>query len=795
MRRPLGCLTFSALAAAILVTLVVIGVSIATGNAIFSPGALSAVSSGAAAGGVASHAELAGRCDACHAPIWSGERMGDRCLACHTTVRQEIDTNGGFHGRLFASSANCRDCHTDHRGATASLTLADPRTFPHEKTGYALGAHPLRGGGGSFACLDCHPGSPKTFTSPTCVACHEALAPAFMVVHQGTFGTACLNCHDGVESLGKKFDHAVYALAGAHAQASCASCHPGATTLAALRAAPTGCIGCHAAKDVHAGQLGTSCGDCHAPTGWTGASIDHDRTQLPLVGKHVGVACESCHVDRHWSGIGTTCASCHAKDDVHGGGIPGDCAACHAATGWKDVTFDHASTGFALDGAHVGPTCLACHPGNRYIGTPTTCVGCHTSPTTHIGVFGTFCASCHTTTTWKGAVFSHDKSRFPLTGAHQGVACTVCHAGNRFIDTPIACIACHAAKDVHKGAYGTDCASCHSTSSWAGATVNHDLFAFKLTGAHVGVSCTLCHVGGVYKGTPTTCSACHNTPHSSAVSTSCASCHTTSSWAGAAINHSLTAFPLTGAHTSVSCAVCHVNNVYRGTSTTCSACHSTPHSSAVSTSCATCHSTSTWDGATINHNLTAFPLSGAHTTVSCAACHVGGVYRGTPTTCSACHNTPHSSAVSTSCAPCHTTSTWAGATINHNLTAFPLTGAHTGVSCAACHVNGVYRGTPTACSACHSSPSSHPSSFGTTCSACHTTTTWSGGTYTGTHTFPMSHGGANGVCATCHPSVFSATAYTCAACHSNSSMTSRHSGISGFTLTTCAVCHPRGGGN
>ena len=40
MRRPLGCLTFSALVAAILVVLAILGAAAATGNAIFSPGRL-----------------------------------------------------------------------------------------------------------------------------------------------------------------------------------------------------------------------------------------------------------------------------------------------------------------------------------------------------------------------------------------------------------------------------------------------------------------------------------------------------------------------------------------------------------------------------------------------------------------------------------------------------------------------------------------------------------------------------------------------------------------------------------
>jgi hypothetical protein len=56
----------------------------------------------------------------------------------------------------------------------------------------------------------------------------------------------------------------------------------------------------------------------------------------------------------------------------------------------------------------------------------------------------------------------------------------------------------------------------------------------------------------------------------------------------------------------------------------------------------------------------------------------------------------------------------------------------------------------------------------------------------------MDHRGAGGVCSTCHPSTLAS--YSCSQCHSDSSMTAKHSGVSGFSLTTCASCHPTGRG-
>jgi hypothetical protein len=527
MRRPLGCMTFSAL-----ITVVVVGIGVAvaavvTGNGIFSPGALSAVARGVPIEGVRSHAELEARCDACHASPLTGVRMADRCLACHTGVRQEFSTGGGLHGR-YASADDCRTCHTDHGGATATLTLADPGDFPHERTGYSLRAHPLTADGGQLGCVDCHPDTPTSFRPPECLACHEARDPAYMGEHVETFGTACLNCHDGIDSYGTDFDHATYPLTGGHAGAPCRACHHVATTLGALRAAATECVACHAADDIHDGRLGATCGTCHTPATWADASIDHDRTRFPLVGEHVGVLCGSCHINRQWTGIGLTCRSCHAEDDPHVGQFGGDCVRCHAATGWEDVTFDHATTRFALKGGHATPACAACHPGGRFVGTPTSCIGCHAGDDRHRGAFGKDCAACHRTTTWKDSTFDHARTSFPLTGAHRRVTCQRCHAGGKFEGTRTACSACHARPASHGTVLRGGCGSCHSTRAWKPASFNGP-HPFPMSHGGAG-SCAACHPSTL---TSYSCTKCHSrsvmTEHHKEVPgfsmTTCATCH------------------------------------------------------------------------------------------------------------------------------------------------------------------------------------------------------------------------------------------------------------------------------
>jgi hypothetical protein len=533
MARPLGCLTGSALIAAGLATAVILAISVATGNGIYSPGELSAAR-GTVRGGVASHAELGSRCEACHAAAWSGERMADRCLFCHTEVRDEISTRAGLHGRVAAGE--CRDCHTDHHGPNASLTVIDLATFPHDQLGFSLRAHLISTASVRTTCEDCHPGSLTAFAVSSCATCHQRLDAPYMTEHEADFGSGCLGCHDGLETYGKAFGHTSFPLTGGHAGRTCQACHRGATTLVTLKSAPTICVDCHQADDIHAGRLGASCVDCHTPASWAGATLDHDRTRFPLTGKHVGQACTACHVGDQWTGIGLTCQACHENVDPHHGQFAADCVTCHATTGWADVTFDHATTGFALTGGHAAPACAACHPNGRFAGTPTTCVGCHRADDAHGGSFGTNCGACHRATTWSDATFDHSKSAFPLTGAHASVSCQGCHVGGVFKGTPTACVSCHARPTSHTTGFNNLCGSCHSTKAWTPASFNAP-HSFPMNHGGAGGVCSRCHPTSYAAWT---CTKCHsNTSMASQhagvsgyTATGCLNCHPTGSGGG-----------------------------------------------------------------------------------------------------------------------------------------------------------------------------------------------------------------------------------------------------------------------
>jgi hypothetical protein len=526
MRRPLGCLTVTAVITALAATVLVMALALITGNAIFSPGALNAVA-GEPLGGARSHGDLEARCDACHPAPWEASRMADRCLSCHTRVATEISSGAGLHG-LLSSGGECRPCHTDHHGATGSLTVANPSGFPHDRTGYFLTAHPIRGQGGTFNCSDCHSVSLATFSDATCNDCHQQLAPGKMTLHVATFGERCLACHDGIDTYGATFAHLTWPLVGQHAEASCGGCHSGARDLVVLRDTTSACVSCHGSEDIHAGRLGTSCEECHSAATWSDATIDHDRTTFPLTGRHIGIACELCHVDHDWTGLGTTCVACHAGDDAHQGRFGTDCGACHQTSDWTDVTFDHAATGFPLAGGHAGVSCQACHPGGAFAGTPTTCFGCHAGDDAHGGSLGTNCGSCHRPTQWSDVTFDHSKTKFPLTGAHASASCAACHPGGVFKALPITCVSCHTRPSTHTSQF-TSCGACHTTRAWLPATfaATHS-FPMKHGGA--GGVCTKCHPS---TWAAWTCVRCHSNAAMASVhsgvsgytSTGCVQCH------------------------------------------------------------------------------------------------------------------------------------------------------------------------------------------------------------------------------------------------------------------------------
>lgn len=779
MSKRLGFLTGSGLISAIITLAIIGGLVFAQGEQLFSPGPLSDVS-GSPLGGVSSHAEIGGKCSLCHASPLEVSGMSENCIKCHVNVALQQQDPTSLHGALFKNNTglSCRTCHPEHNGPTAPITDLERINFPHDAFGFSLRAHQ-----GSFlqaatSCIECHGNDFSKVDPVVCGTCHlvgeegSTKVASFTQTHLTSFGFECLACHDGLDSYGSSFDHdqVQFRLTGKHVGLDCAQCHVNQRSIKEMQATTQNCIDCHQKDDSHKGSLGTSCSICHTSVGWTPVEFDHNQANFKLLGKHVSLDCKSCHLDNNYVTAPVECSGCHTKDDPHQGRFGPDCASCHNVDGWKPASFDHNKALFILDGKHVGVACEECHTSGVYKGTPSNCNSCHSKVDKHKGSLGISCANCHSTSGWIPASYDHTLSSFKLTGSHLNVQCVNCHQSGIYKGTPTTCYACHVSKDKHKGIFGTDCSTCHSTSAWLPATFNHTLSSFKLTGAHLTVQCANCHQSGIYKGTPTTCYACHvsNDKHNGVFGTSCSSCHSTSAWLPAMFDHSVSSFKLSGRHLNISCANCHTNGIYKGTPTTCYACHasSDKHSGGFGTNCANCHTASGWLPATFDHSLYSFKLTGKHSGVSCAGCHINGVYKGTPNSCYSCHSSKdaHGGAYGTNCGSCHTPSGWDTASFDHSMASFKLTGAHLNVQCTKCHTNGVYKGTPSTCSSCHSEPSFHAGFFGSNCSQCHTTSNWKAGysnhpTYNGIQ--PVNHKKAT--CQDCHP--VNLGSFTCLKCH------------------------------
>lgn len=413
------------------------------------------------------------------------------------------------------------------------------------------------------------------------------------VVPHEKFPADCSLCHDGKGWTAIRadfvFDHAKetgVALEGAHAQAECLRCHNDRGPVAMFAA--RGCSGCH--EDPHRTQMGPDCKTCHDERTWRPGELiaTHARTRFPLVGAHAVAACWQCHPGAqtgNFARVDTSCEACHQQDLA------------------RATNPDHAAQGWTND-----------------------------------------CQRCHIPIQWGGASFTH--SVFPLTGAHTGALCADCHGmPPTYNGTPNQCVDCHLA-DYNSASspnhvtfnFSTDCAQCHSTSTWQGAQFNH-----------VGITsgCVTCHQAE-YNATTSPNHATYN------ISTSCEQCHGTSTWEGAQFNH---------VGITNGCVSCHLPD-YQGSSNPDHTLYGFPQT------CEQCHSTSNW-------TVTNFAHTGI--TNGCSNCHMPD-YQATV-------DPNHTAAgFSTTCEQCHTsTSNWLQDNWPHP--DFPIhSGKHNGFACADCHL-------------------------------------------------------------------------------------------------------------
>jgi hypothetical protein len=670
------------------------------------------------------HQNIEGDCDACHMPFKG--LPNEKCLSCHTELKK-------FHAAVAAQK--CTACHGEHKGPEADTTKPAARaSFDHALTGFTLvGKH------AKVSCTGCHT-KPIQQVGQTCAGCHKD-------PHSGTLGTACASCHKseawrpplhllGEHKLSMEGGHAKLDCAACHkqgsnltAQVACAACHErahGGTKAACdvchsvtgwkpakfdhsvctctlpkkhqtvgclgchqdfnFTSAPTLCSGCHEKERKHE-PLG-ECSLCHSAVSWKKNELDHNkRSKFKLTNEHLKVACENCHpaqgASMKFRGVPTQCEGCHQQQGDKAHGNFGPCAKCHGTDGFGKTTFDHASTGFPLEGRHAKVACQDCHAEKTkgYPNAPAkkaelgllkgalawspnsdvtplffsavthskdaACSYCHKDPHGGSTASAGECASCHTFTAWKPATFTvqrHASTPFPLTGKHATTACTLCHTDSKFNDAPSQCAQCHV--DRHAGKLGPDCQKCHTTTAFKPAVgFDHTLTGFPLLGGHAKVACAGCHEGrrgqAMEKAErPGACLTCHEPQHGD-LGSNCESCHDVekgpfATARGMRFPHEKTGFALERRHLTVSCGACHLPKA-PPPMPACGSCHADVHNGQLGRDCDDCHLADRWRVVRFDHDRTGWPLRGKHFMTPCVRCHAGQRWVGVTDECWDCH--------------------------------------------------------------------------------------------------------------------------------------------------------------
>jgi len=190
------------------------------------------------------HAEPSLKCNACHKDLRNFRNTPLDCYACH----KKNDKHEGQEG------PKCEQCHND-------------KSWKVTRFDHGLSRFPLTGRHITAPCTSCHE-TPRYKDAPRdCFSCHKKEDK-----HKQRFGMRCETCHNTRAWSLWDFDHynrTKYRIDGAHRTVACESCHKQEAPKG-KDAAPLGsnCIACHRTEDVHDGQFGMRCEQCHSTDNW-----------------------------------------------------------------------------------------------------------------------------------------------------------------------------------------------------------------------------------------------------------------------------------------------------------------------------------------------------------------------------------------------------------------------------------------------------------------------------------------------------------------------------------------------
>lgn len=258
------------------------------------------------------------------------------CVDCH---QADYDSSPAPGHDAFPTT--CENCHSTEEWAPALSTPDHP--------------WPLEGAHAQATCLGCHVGDPPVYggTPTVCVGCHQADYDNSGFPGHTAFPATCEGCHTNDKWVPALFEHA-WPLEGAHAQASCSTCHVGDPPV--HQGTPTLCVGCH--------------------------QTDYDNSQFPGH-SDFPTTCEGCHTTAAWSPAtgGTHPESAFRIQSGPHSKYRNDCASCHDATLGSPVGGENANCVGCHDGDHTRSKMDAKHNevGGYPSGSapPNFCLDCH----------------------------------------------------------------------------------------------------------------------------------------------------------------------------------------------------------------------------------------------------------------------------------------------------------------------------------------------------------------------------------------------------------------------------------
>jgi hypothetical protein len=190
------------------------------------------------------HAKATVKCVSCHKDLISFRKTPLECYSCH----RKDDKHDGQSG------ASCQSCHSD-------------QSWKIERFNHALSRFPLTGRHVPATCKSCHLTARFKDAERDCFSCHKKEDK-----HKQKLGVRCESCHNTRSWTLWDFNHdkrTKYPLDGAHVKLVCDSCHVQEAPKG-KDAAPVGtnCLSCHRKEDVHDGQFGARCEQCHTTENW-----------------------------------------------------------------------------------------------------------------------------------------------------------------------------------------------------------------------------------------------------------------------------------------------------------------------------------------------------------------------------------------------------------------------------------------------------------------------------------------------------------------------------------------------